>query len=214
MRNISVDPLPVSSIRSIEQSGLRSGLPLMAHAGHAVADFVIKVIRPHDQILVLAGLGNNGGDALVAASELKKRGLAVDVWMPVTTNLPADADQALKSWMKVGAEVHDVLPHLKPALVIDGLFGIGLNRPLGSPWQEAIDQVNVWNAPVLAIDIPSGLEADTGKHLGRPIRATWTMSFIAPTQALFSPTGKSLSGEVTVERLGLEQHAKDLDLTI
>ena len=200
MKNIS---LPLARIREIEQAGLHAGLPLMQLAGTAIAKFVLSVIQPKVNILVLAGPGNNGGDALVAATALRQAGQLVDVWMPVTTNLPEDAEHALQVWFKQGGRVIEQLPSQKPALVLDGLFGIGLNRPLGSPWQETIDVVNQWSVPVLSVDIPSGLEADTGKHLGRPIQATWTLSFIAPTQALFSESGKALAGEILVEQLGL-----------
>lgn len=196
--------LPLARIREIEQTGLRAGLPLMQLAGTAIAQFVLNVIQPKGNILVLAGPGNNGGDALVAATALRQAGRLIDVWMPITTNLPADAEHALQVWFKQGGQMIEQLPDQKPALVLDGLFGIGLNRPLGSPWQDTIDAVNQWGVPVLAIDIPSGLEADTGKHLGRPIRATWTLSFIAPTQALFSQSGRALAGEILVEQLGLD----------
>ena len=202
--NQTTKPLMVAEIRAIEQSGLMAGLALMQRAGEAIADFVIKVIQPKGAILVLAGPGNNGGDGLVAANRLRQSGYPLFIWMPVTAHLPDDAQQALRSWMVAGGKVSGILPANKPALVIDGLFGIGLNRTLGSPWQEAIDTVNEWNIPVLSVDIPSGLEADTGNHLGRPIRATWTISMIAPTQALFSQSGKPFAGEVFVEHLGLK----------
>ena len=197
-------PLPLARIREIEQAGLKARLPLMQRAGDALAEFVHQVIQPNGLILVLAGPGNNGGDALVAATALLKAGHAVDVCMPVTTGLPSDADQALKSWLATGGHVTNKLPDSKPKLVMDGLFVIGLNRTLGPPWQEVIDKVNEWRVPVLAIDIPSGLEADTGKHLGRPIRATWTMCFIAPTQAVYSLSGKAFAGKILHDRLGLD----------
>jgi len=200
----SRSPLELSKIREIEEAGLKAGLPLMQRAGQALAKFVLTVVKPKDNILILAGPGNNGGDALVATSALQKSGYAVNVWMPVTTDLPKDAEHALQSWLDEGGQVGDQLPESKPALVIDGLFGIGLNRQMGSPWQEAIDVVNKWHVPVLAVDIPSGLEADTGRHLGRPIRATWTMSLIAPTLAVFSQSGKAFAGDVLVERLVLD----------
>lgn len=196
-------PFSLAKIRAVEQSGLDAGLPLMQRAGQAIADFVANMIRPKGEILVLAGPGNNGGDGLVAAGMLSQSGHSLFIWMPVTDPLPHDAHEALTSWMLAGGQVFDHLPGKKPALVIDGLFGIGLNRPLGSPWQEAIDTVNKWQVPVLSIDIPSGLEADTGSPLGRPILARWTLSLIAPTQALFSPSGKTFAGEVFVEHLGL-----------
>ena len=196
-------PLPLSEIRKIELRGLQAGLPLMQRAGQAVAHFVTQRLLPGASILVLAGPGNNGGDALVAAKQLKQALFIVRVVMPRTDTLPADARLALQGWHDAGGSLLAQLPLEKPDLVVDGLFGIGLNRPLASPWQEMIDTVNAWNVPVLAIDIPSGLEADTGRHLGRPIRATWTMSFIAPTLALFSQSCKALAGELTCETLGL-----------
>ena len=200
-------PLPLSRIREIEKAGIKAGLPLMQRAGNAIADVVHRRIRPSGDVLMLVGPGNNGGDALVAALALKQAGYAIIVWMPVETNLPPDAEEARQAWRHAGGEVTDKLPQYKPAFVVDGLFGIGLNRPIGSPWQEAIDTINQWNIPVLAVDIPSGLEADTGKHLGRPVRATWTVSFIAPTQALFSQSGKPMAGEIMIERLGLSASA-------
>lgn len=202
-KKASLVPLTLARIRAIERSGLGAGLPLMQRAGQAIADLVANVIRPRGDILVLAGPGNNGGDGLVAAGVLRQSGHAVFIWMPVIDPLPHDAQQALTSWISAGGQICDRLPAIKPVLVIDGLFGIGLNRPLGTPWQEAIDTVNRWKVPVLSIDIPSGLEADTGDLLGRPIHARWTLSLIAPTQALFSQSGKAFAGEVFVERLGL-----------
>ncbi len=92
-----------------------------------------------------------------------------------------------------------------PDLVIDGLFGIGLSRPLGPDWQALVDTVNGWGCPILALDIPSGLEAQTGEALGRPIRATWTIAFIAPAQALLTPQGRAVAGECVCDRLGLTE---------
>lgn len=202
---MGLTPLDLSDIREIEQAGLKAGLPLMQRAGEAIARFVTRTIRPSGNILILVGPGNNGGDALVAAIRLKNEGYSLYVWMPVTTKLPSDAQEALKLWLDSGNPISTQLPETKPALVIDGIFGIGLNRPMQSPWQAAIDTINQWNVPVLAVDIPSGLEADTGSHLGRPIRATWTMSFIAPTRAICNQPGQSMAGQVLLESLGVER---------
>lgn len=90
-----------------------------------------------------------------------------------------------------------------PDLVIDGLFGIGLSRPLGDHWQAIVDTVNGLGCPILALDIPSGLDAQTGDALGRPIRATWTIAFIAPAQALMTAQGRAVAGECVCDRLGL-----------
>ena len=90
----------------------------------------------------------------------------------------------------------------RAGLVIDGLFGIGLNRPLGADWQALVDTVNRWGAPVLALDVPSGVDADTGVALGRPIQARWTLSFIARARGLELPgSGAGAIGERHLDTL-------------
>ena len=86
-------------------------------------------------------------------------------------------------------------------LVIDGLFGIGLNRPLGADWQALVDTVNRWGAPVLALDVPSGVDADTGVALGRPIQARWTLSFIAGAGLELPGSGAGAIGERHLDTL-------------
>ncbi|KCV65773.1 YjeF family N-terminal domain protein, partial [Bordetella bronchiseptica 99-R-0433] len=156
----------------------------------------------------LAGPGNNGGDALVAATLLRARGYRVAVVMPAgAARLPDDARHAWQGWRAAGGQARADLPADAPALVIDGLFGIGLARPLDGAWQGLIDQVNAWRAPVLALDVPSGLSADSGQPLGdppgRPVRATWTLSFIGVPAALRAPGAAAWCGEQHLSLLGL-----------
>ena len=92
--------------------------------------------------------------------------------------LPMPPAPTTGGWPR-GGTLSALEPGFVPGLVIDGLFGIGLNRPLGADWQALVDTVNRWGAPVLALDVPSGVDADTGVALGRPIQARWTLSFIA-----------------------------------
>ena len=197
-------PLSVKSIREIEQDGLEHDLPLMLEAGAAAASFLMDRFPPTAAVLSLVGPGNNGGDALVASSRLVESGYNVQVVMPILdAPLPTDAAAALHAWHDLeGTEGAD-LPKVAPDVVIDGLFGIGLNRRLESPWQDVIDTVNSWKIPVLSLDIPSGLHADTGELLGRPVQATWTLAFIAPTRALIEPISKGYAGRVEVQTLGL-----------
>ena len=153
----------------------------MPLAGAAAARFVAARIAPGTPVLALAGPGNNGGDALVAATVLRAMGHDVRVLLPAgPQKLPPDAARAYDGWVAAGGGTLSALePGFVPGLVIDGLFGIGLNRPLGADWQALVDTVNRWGAPVLALDVPSGVDADTGVALGRPIQARWTLSFIA-----------------------------------
>ncbi|KDC74157.1 YjeF family N-terminal domain protein [Bordetella bronchiseptica MBORD635] len=198
----------VEQVRAVERLGHRRGLALMPRAGLAAADFVAARLPAGAQVLALAGPGNNGGDALVAATLLQARGYRVAVVMPAgPARLPDDARRAWQDWCAAGGQASADLPAHAPALVIDGLFGIGLARPLDGAWQGLIDQVNAWRVPVLALDVPSGLSAASGQPLGdppgRPVRATWTLSFIGVPAALRAPGAAAWCGEQYLSLLGL-----------
>lgn len=198
-------PKTVQQIRQIEARALSEGLPLMHRAGEVVANFVMQQVLAKGSILVLVGPGNNGGDALVAARILHDRGKSVHVVMPVKNNTPpTDAQKAMQDWLATGEPLQRTLPADKPDIVIDGLFGIGLGRALSDPYQEVIDVANQWQSQTLALDIPSGVQADTGRTLGRPIRATWTICFIAPTMATRVEESAVFMGEMYISRLGIE----------
>ena len=200
--------MSVAQIRELETSGFARGLPMMQRAGRAAAVFVHERTTLAQSIVALVGPGNNGGDALVAALELLKLGHNVSVVMPqASPNASNDAREALANWVASGETIEPHLSH-QAEFVIDGLFGIGLSKPLEDPWQTTIDTVNTWQAPTLALDIPSGLHADTGQALGRPVRATWTLCFIAPNLACSNPQNTSLCGACFVEDLGIDDSIK------
>jgi len=196
---------PVASIRQAEQQALAQGRALMPLAGRAAADFIAARLPPPASVLVLAGPGNNGGDALVAATHLRAAGYRVQVVMPRgPQRLPPDAARAHAGWRaQGGAELAGLPAGPRPDAVIDGLFGIGLNRPLDDDWQALVDAVNAWNLPVLALDVPSGVDADSGRVLGRALRARWTLSFIAAARGLEVPPGRDAAGERHVDTLGV-----------
>ncbi|MBO1013282.1 NAD(P)H-hydrate epimerase [Achromobacter sp. SD115] len=196
----------VARIRAAERQALAAGRRLMPLAGAAAARYVAARIRPGAVVLALAGPGNNGGDALEAATGLRAMGHDVRVLLPSgPQNLPADAARAHAGWLAAGgATWSELKPDFVPELVIDGLFGIGLNRPLGADWQALVDRVNAWNVPVLALDVPSGIDADTGAALGRPIQARWTLSFIGRARGLEGPgPGRDACGVSEVDTLGV-----------
>ena len=167
-----------ADIRRIEQAA--GNVPLMERAGAAAADLAAKIASDKSKdILVLAGPGNNGGDARIAAELLKQRFFRVTI---AETEIPAD-----KPW----------------ALVIDGLFGIGLARPIEGDYAKLVDYVNRQTCPVLAIDVPSGIQSDSGRVLGRAVRATHTITFIALKPGLLTLDGPDHCGEVTVDALGI-----------
>jgi len=196
-------------IREIEQAVLSqpSPPPLMARAGVAVAEFARELLGDRGKrILVLAGPGNNGGDAFVAARQLK------EWWYDVTVvftgpeaKLSADAKAALADWRAAGGALHESIPSNGDwHLIVDGLFGIGLERPLEGKQAELVNWSNASGVPILAIDIPSGLHADSGRVLGCAARARHTLTFIGLKAGLFTLDGPDYAGEVRLESLGVD----------
>ena len=193
-----------AGIRAIEKAHGTAGL--MEKAGLAVATLAQELL-PEDaySILILAGPGNNGGDALVAARYLKSAWLQVDVvFTGDATKLPPDAANAHAAWLKAGGMVLDTIPEKRYDLVIDGLFGIGLSKPLQGIYPDLIRKINTLGATVLAIDIPSGLDADTGRVMGEAVVADHTLTFLGLKPGLFTLEGVDHAGLVHESDLGLD----------
>jgi ADP-dependent NAD(P)H-hydrate dehydratase / NAD(P)H-hydrate epimerase len=193
-------------VRAIEaRFAANSEPPLMERAGAAVAATASAMLGTDRQpILVVAGPGNNGGDGFVAARRLKEQGLAVVVvFFGAADHLPPDARDALRAWQSIGGRVLADIPRQDFALAVDALFGIGLTRPVEGQPAAAIEHINALPCPILAVDIPSGLCADTGRVLGIAVRATRTISFIAGKPGLFTLDGPDHCGEILVDALGL-----------
>ena len=213
---------PTSEIRRIEafeQARLAAGV-LMERAGAAVAQFATRIAleRP-GQILVLAGPGNNGGDALVAARLLRERGHEVRVvLLAAPESYRGDALAAWQQWTASGGEAQLAPEEIDlrcATLVVDGLFGIGWKtgsgtkgtnpgRGLPAPAALWIARINSARLPVLAIDIPSGLDADTGRVSGIAVRATHTITFLGGKPGLHTADGPDHCGRITVETLGVD----------
>ncbi len=173
--------LRCSELRAIETRYATAKPPLMERAGRAAAAVARQLLKgSRAPILVLAGPGNNGGDALVMARILAQQGIAVVVAGP-----------------------GEKIPGGSYGLVVDGLFGIGLGRPLEGAWAELVARINAFAGPVLALDIPSGLDGDTGRILGVAVRATHTLSFIGGKPGLYTLDGPDHCGAVSVVDLGL-----------
>ena len=201
--------LRTAQIRAIEQREIAQGASLMERAGCAAADTARAMLqaaklRPA-HVLVLAGPGNNGGDALEAAVHLAAWGYKVTACFAATPErLPADAALAHAKWHALKRDCHASLPTLDDVdLVIDGLFGIGLTRTIEAPYSEWIDAVNAARLPVLALDVPSGLNADTGKAGAACPRATRTLTFIADKPGLHTLDGPDHAGLIEVATLDL-----------
>jgi len=200
----------VAQIRRAEQVAQGQGRALMPLAGAAAARFVEARFAVGAVVLVLAGPGYNGGDALVAATRLAAAGYRARVVMPKGSHdLPADAARAYGEWRAQGGQESAVLPGtISPDVVIDGLFGIGLSRVLADEWQVLVDAVNAMDKPILALDVPSGVDAESGRVMGRPIRARWTLSFIAIARGLTVPgPGRDAVGDHHLDTLDVDMAA-------
>lgn len=205
-----------AQIREIEFRILHAPNPpaLMEIAGLAAAGIARDRLlgQNKNRALVLAGPGNNGGDAFVVARHLKTWGVKVTlVFSGEAEKLPQDARYAMQQWHDAGGAIEINLPAGEHAAqqwdaVIDGLFGMGLDsdRRLPEWYQEAIRQVNRLNVPVLALDIPSGLMSDTGEVRDVCIQATITATFIALKPGLLTNDGCNHCGEILVCDLGLQ----------
>ncbi|WP_434633912.1 NAD(P)H-hydrate dehydratase [Chromobacterium sp. CV08] len=194
--------LSLEALRRLEQAAAGDGLKLMRRAALAAADWVARHCPADAPLLVCAGPGNNGGDALYAALELQRRGHTVSVLQPTppgSAECRAARRQAEDAGLAILTELPADMP--SPALLIDGLFGIGLTRPLDPAWQARIARLNRLDCPKLALDCPSGLDAYTGQPLGAAIRADHTLTFLCHKPGLFGGPGADLAGRVELATL-------------
>lgn len=181
--------------------------PLMPRAGAAAADLAATLARDTGEcVLVLAGPGNNGGDALVAARQLRLRGFAVTVASRADPfYLPPDAAQAWAAWQADGGAVlADLPPGRRFGLIVDGLFGVGLQRPIEGDAACWIAAVNAMDGVVLALDVPSGLDADSGAVRGCAVRADHTLTFLGLKPGLLTAEGPDHAGTLHLDMLGAE----------
>ena len=207
----------VSTIREIEQASL-AALPqgaLMARAGKAAAEFALGLLAGASadaRIVAFAGPGNNGGDAIETARLLAEHGLDVTVILGADpARFPADAGRVFERARNSPLNIVDVaaaefMPDCD--LAIDGLFGIGLQRPIAGIHRELVERINALSCPVLALDVPSGLDADTGTIVGDngiAVRATHTITFIADKPGLHTLNGRDCAGHVHVASLDIDE---------
>ena len=200
-------PAPVISIaqmRDWEQATWAAGqqeAEVIRRVGQCVARRALQMTQPGDLVLLLAGKGHNGDDTRAAREHLADRRVEVfDVADPAAELAKLDA-----------------LLASHPALLVDGLFGIGLNRPLGPEWITFIERVNAARLPILAVDVPSGLNADTGEPQGTSIAASVTLTVGAPKTGMLREAAWRFVGRLDVATdVGLVRcpHQSELQWTL
>jgi len=180
------------------------GITLMESAGGAAYQLMRSKWPDAKTILILCGPGNNGGDGYILARLAKEDGLAVKLQLIGDhTKLAGDAllaaERCIASGLKSMAYSKEDLS--KADVIVDALLGTGLDRDVLGQWQEVINAINSSNTPVLSVDIPSGLNADTGQVMGCAVNADATISFIGLKQGLFTGQGVEYAGDVHFNNL-------------
>ena len=188
---------------SLTIAGGTAGLALMENAGQAVAHAVLGRQSSGSRVVVLAGPGNNGGDGFVAARLLAERGYAVTVLLVgAPDKLKGDAASAAKAWDRgVAAAKPEALAGAD--IIIDALFGAGLDRPVTGLAQAMIEAVNARAVPVVAVDLPSGINGTSGAVMGAAIKATETVTFFRKKPGHLLMPGRAYCGKVSVAPIGI-----------
>jgi NAD(P)H-hydrate epimerase len=213
-------PLTRKQVREVDRLSIEKykipGIVLMENAARGAIEVAIDMLpAPTNQkILILCGGGNNGGDGLAIARHLHNHGHQILVGL--CTDPTKYQGDALINWRIIEAMN---LPRLSwesafvqfpsPNLIIDAIFGTGLTEAPRPPFREIVARVELTGRPILSIDIPSGLDCDTGQPLGPCIRANRTVTFVAQKVGFEKPGAKELTGTVTVADIGCPREAID-----
>lgn len=191
--------------RALEALGI-SSYELMCRAGAAAFADIREAFPECRRWLILCGAGNNAGDGYVVARLARAGGIQVDlVAVSPVGSLRDAAARAATDWLAAGGTVMD-WPRTAGSeadLAVDALLGTGLSRPVSGAWSEAIEWLNARSCPRVALDIPSGLSADTGAVLGTAVRAVLTVTFVGRKPGLYTGDGPDHCGAVSFQDLGV-----------
>jgi len=213
---LSRDQVRAIDRRAIDEFGV-PGAVLMENAGRGAAE-VLLALGARGPVVVCCGKGNNGGDGFVIARHLDNHGVPVRVLLfakpeELTGDAALNHGILRKSGVPIDARAGPVdaealRRELAPAeWVVDALFGTGLAGAVRPPFDQVIAAINASGAKVLAVDIPSGLDCDTGEPLGPAVRAQHTVTFVAMKKGFTNPVAREWTGEVHVADIGAPRAA-------
>lgn len=207
--NLPEDLYRAEQVRELDRAAIEDfGIPsltLMESAGRAAYSLLREKWPEAQDVTVICGTGNNGGDGFVVARLALKNNIAVRVLqLGNPDKMTGDARKNADEFIALGGEVipFESVPE-QTEVIVDGVFGTGLEREVTGNWAEALDAINEHWAPVLALDIPSGLHSDSGKVLGNAVKADATISFIGLKQGLFTGEGPEQCGELRFDDLNV-----------
>lgn len=211
----------INQMRNIDSTAIQDyGIPrivLMEHAGLEVAKATVKLLKKEnkDRIFVFSGTGYNGGDGLVAARHLFNWGYEIVIYMVgKEEKCKKETLSNFNILKKLKVEINYFRPNeastikrrlSRNAVVIDSILGIGIKGKVRSPIDDLIKCLNSSKAPILSVDVPSGLNSDSGEILGVCIKASETVTFAAPKKGFFREDGPKRVGEVTLEDIGIPE---------
>lgn len=194
----------------VEQGFVDSSYELMTRAAQALLDFINRNYSHVSHITIICGAGNNAGDGYVLARlaklQEKEPRLKIQLISIIDPeNLSGDALQGYQEWLESGGNVDSMDNAHFPTtdLIIDALIGTGLNRALEDEWYDTVEMINASPKPVLSIDIPSGLNADTGSTHGIAINANHTITFIAQKMGMYTAQARYYCGDIHFASLGV-----------
>ena len=194
------------------------GVVLMENAGRSCAELIEDKLEDvaEPKVCIFCGTGNNGGDGYVIARHLVNRGIRVTVVVCGDRDkIKDDAKINLDILERMGRPVELMNPSARDiagqierfstgaGVIVDSLFGTGLRGQLSDEYRRLIESINACNGPVLAVDIPSGLDCDAGEPLGGAIRAAWTVTFVAVKKGFLSASAAQYTGEIFVASIGI-----------
>lgn len=210
--------LTVDEIRKIEDETIRSGVPeevLMERAGKRVAEESIEFLSPQSNIVILCGKGKNGGDGLVAARHLTNKDYsninvfiigAPDELKGIVQNNYIKLKNLSNRIYFIDSLTEDLKNNIKKSdLIIDALFGIGLKSEVKNPFREIVDFVNSCNKVIVAVDVPSGIDANSGNVMGSAIKARKTITFGYSKKGLVESEGPKYAGKIMIADIGLKK---------
>ena len=212
MRYVTIAEIKALDRAAIDERGIPAAT-LMERAGKAVTDEAMAMVKG-GPIIVICGYGNNGGDGFVAARHLIRAGYQVRVLVVGTPREYSPETRAnFESLLELGCEPDTVMlsEDIEKAadavsegiLIIDAIFGVGVRGPLKELYVRLIDTINTAARPVIAVDVPSGLDADTGEPLPVAVKAVKTVTMGYPKAGFEKPSAKEYIGDCIVAEIGI-----------
>jgi len=216
MQNLPIKLYRAAQVRELDRIAIQErgipGFELMSRAGHEVFLRLKKQWPDARSVAVFCGSGNNAGDGYIIAKLALDAGLGVCVYaVSDPEKLNGDALTAYRQYIQANGKVSQFQAgHLLNAdVLVDALLGTGLDRPVTGLYADAIQAINAYSAPAIAVDIPSGLNADTGTVMGCAVKADCTVTFIGLKQGLFTGQAAEYCGEIGYAQLGVPDDVFD-----